>query len=511
MLDGGAGRLKLIKELAQCKQEGELKIFLQKQADLHLQNFIGSGRKEGVAFDEIYRNLKKLKGNRGLSNSEVALAAALWSAQEKGCDIEHVSLSEYFTPNGGARDLADLKNKLINTDGIIVSTPVYFGDRGSLAQGLVEFILQDSELHAKMKNKIYAGIAVGAKRNGGQETTLIYQLLDFINTGFLGVGNDSETTSQYGGTGHAGDVGTMAMDDYGIDTCMGTGRRVASIATIAKIGSQSSVKGKVRVMFWILQDKNGYAMGKVNELIDQFDPQIDVTLLNISEEYIKRCIACDICPTHVGMDDEYRCIIKNGKSDGMINLHNDLLRHDIIIPVVYSSTSRNGIISNYQKFIERTRYLRRGDYVFSNVLAAPLVYEEIGANENMHIRMATSILRHHTILAAPMIAYIQNGIIINKNNIVPEFARLLGQARLLCAGKLSAFSNPQASVTIKYNPVGYILSSEKDKEDEQLESRVGMNFQREILMKEDMRIRLNSDKLLSSEKDKENEQSSIKG
>ena len=38
---------------------------------------------------------------------------------------------------------------------------------------------------------------------------MIYQLHDMMDLGFLGVGNDYETTSQYGGTGHAGDIGTM--------------------------------------------------------------------------------------------------------------------------------------------------------------------------------------------------------------------------------------------------------------------------------------------------------------
>ena len=43
----------------------------------------------------------------------------------------------------------------------------------------------------------------GAKRNGGQETALIYQLVDFINLGMLGAGNDSQRLS---GTIVAGDV-----------------------------------------------------------------------------------------------------------------------------------------------------------------------------------------------------------------------------------------------------------------------------------------------------------------
>ncbi len=90
---------------------------------------------------------------------------------------------------------------------IIVSSPVYFGDRGSLVQSLFEFIESDPLLRQDMAGKIYGGLAVGAKRNGGQETTLIYQMLDMLDMGLLAVGNGHETTAQYGGTAKAGDVG----------------------------------------------------------------------------------------------------------------------------------------------------------------------------------------------------------------------------------------------------------------------------------------------------------------
>ncbi len=77
--------------------------------------------------------------------------------------------------------------------------------------------------------------------------------------------------------------------------------------------------------------------------------------------------------------------------------------------------------SNYQRFIERTRYLRRGDYVFSDWLCAPLVIEELGANENMHIRLLTSMLRHHTIMVKPMISYTQAGKDLNFDEVTEHF------------------------------------------------------------------------------------------
>ncbi len=226
----GFGSDSLINDIMEAKSQEQLNVYLKQEAAEHLQNFIKAGREEKLPFDKLYTNLKKLKGHKGLSNSEVALVAALWSAKELGAKIDHLSLSEYFSEVKKSKNIDDLKEKLINSDGIIISTPVYFGDRGSLSQTLIDLIRNDSELNNKLKNKIYAGLAVGAKRNGGQETTLIYQLIDMINAGLLGVGNDSETTSQYGGTGHAGDIGTMPEDDYGLETSMGTGRRIARVA-----------------------------------------------------------------------------------------------------------------------------------------------------------------------------------------------------------------------------------------------------------------------------------------
>ncbi len=492
----GRGNEALVSELLACKTEEELKQYITNQAEFHLQNFMSSGRAESLSFNEIYKNLQKLQGDKGLSNSEVALAVALWSAAQNDCEIEHISLSEYFPAAEVARNTDELKEHLRNADGILLSTPVYFGDRGSLAQELVDLIRNDPQLHSELQDKVYAGIAVGAKRNGGQETTLIYQLLDMVNAGLLGVGNDSDTTSQYGGTGHAGDVGTMAKDDYGLWTSMGTGRRVAHVAGLLKLGKVTALQGKIRVMFWVLQDKDDRALNYVKQLVAQFDEYIDATIIDVTEKYISRCLACDICPTHINVDQSYRCIIRKGHRDKMGELHEDFLHQDAIIPVVYSAADRQGLTSNYQRFIERTRYLRRGDYVFSDSMTAPLVLEDVGVNDNMSIRMATSLLRHHTVLAKPMIAYLQNDELLNSRQVMEKFIQFISRTQMLTAGRLGAFVNSQKSGVSKYNPVGYILSSEKDKEDEKLRLRANMVEERYTRLAIDAASRLVGEEVL---------------
>jgi len=480
----GIGHQQLIDSLERIPTEKDLMKFLSAESDLHLDNFLKAGRREGKSFMEIYKNLKSNKGNKGLSNSETALAAALWAANKRNVAIDHLSLAEYFPASGVIEKEGELKEKLQSADGIMISSPVYFGDRSSLVQELINMIRKDHGLQKHLKNKIYSGISVGAKRNGGQETTLIYQLLDALSIGMLGVGNDGETTAQYGGTGHAGDVGTMHRDDYGLQTSMGTGRRVANL--IRMLSHKRELEGPLRIAFLILQDSKGLAMRGLEDLIAACGNQLSPTIIDISSKHIMRCIACDICPTDIDIDEEYRCVIKS-KNNDIGSLHRNLLDYDAIVPIVASVKDSNTIKTNYQTFIERTRYLRRGDYVFSNVLVAPLIFEEVGANEYYSARMVTSMIRHHTVIAKPIIGYINDGILLNKKELDLEFNEFVAATRRLAAARLAELD---ATGTVQYHPVGYILSANKDIEDERLKKRAVIVKHRDNRMRSEAKIRL---------------------
>lgn len=465
----GTGNETLIQDIMNASSKDELQAFITQEAAQHLKNFEDAGRKENLPFDKMYTNLKKQKGNKGLSNSEVALAAALWNAKEFGVEIDHVSLAEYFTESG-EQNLDVLKQKLQEADGYIISTPVYFGDRGSLSQSLIDFIRVDEDLKASFHGKVYAGIAVGAKRNGGQETTLIYQLMDMLNCGAMGVGNDSETTSQYGGTGVAGDVGKMPEDAYGLATAMGTGRRLARVVRLLELAIGYRYSEKPRVQFWILQDKDDVAENFVKYLVKKM-PGFDVKIVNLGSSYIMRCLGCDICPTHIAVDEEYRCIIKS-KKDVFLDIHSLFTEADSIIPVVFSPKDREGIVTNYQKFIERTRYLRRGDYVFSDLLVTPLIIDEVGAKENLHIRLVTSMMRHHTIVSKPLVTHYHKGTFLDKEELVDELNKTGELIHTTTVGRVGLYSKDMGDMN--YNPVGYVLSVVKDKEDIKLKKREAM-------------------------------------
>ena len=463
----GAGSEKLVVDLATLPDKAALLAYLTKESERHLENFLEAGRRAGKDFLEIYRNLNKATGEAGLSNSEVALAAALWAALREGADIGHLSLAEFFTASGDVRRPDVLRRRLLEADAILLSGPVYFGDRGSLAETLVDFIARDDELRTAVAGRLYGGIAVGAKRNGGQETTLIYQMMDMLGLGMLAVGNDSDTTAQYGGTGHAGDVGTMHKDIYGIDTSMGVGRRIARVALALAEGGP--LADRPRVAFLVLQDVDGIAQRTVDELLERLNPRMHATVVNLTTKSIRRCLACDICPTHIDTDDVYRCIITSS-GDDLSDLHAELIQHDILVPVVATSHDRRRMISNYQTFIERTRYIRRGDYVWSDLLVVPLGLTEGIAYDSYPIRMLTSFLRHHTVLSRPLVARIVSGRAEGIDDLADGLATAVGVSERLVSGRLLIATQPDH----RYNPVGYVLSANKDAEDEKLQRRRAM-------------------------------------
>ena len=137
----GAGSDMLIADLKQIKTRSELDEYLRSQARIRLEDFVAAGRSAHLTFDRIYHNLLAKRSGQGLSNSEVVLAAGLWGAYQLGCEIEHLGLSRHFPANlSEGVDLDELKERLIASDAILLSTPIYFGYRSSVAHDLIEMI-----------------------------------------------------------------------------------------------------------------------------------------------------------------------------------------------------------------------------------------------------------------------------------------------------------------------------------------------------------------------------------
>jgi len=463
-IEGGEA---LIEEIKTAETREQLLEFLATQGNIHLEKFYEAGRGKGLSYEEIFSSLKKQKGRKGLSNSEICAAAALWGAQSVGAKIQLVSLANHFDEKGKLLHEDVLRQTIQETDGFMISSPVYFGDRSSLSQKLIDYIRNDSVLKSSIRGKIYGGSAVGAKRNGGQETCLIYQMNDMIELGTLGVGNDYETTSQYGGTGHAGDVGTMAKDDYGLKTAIGTGKRLASVATMMHMATEYDLNDKPKLCLCVLQEQNDRLFHYFQSIVEEIRGKADIMIIRLDLEEILPCMACDICPTRVGLDQDFRCI--RGKQDALHRYHNNLLDSDVIVPAMLSPNDRTGLVSVYQAFIERLRYIRRGDYALSNRLIAPLIISEIGSNENLNMRMITSFIRHHTVMHAPIIGWFQNNRLLNKDDLINGLNSVIDQSRRVTLGRL--IGAVLRNEIILYKPIGYVLSTAKDSASDSLKKR----------------------------------------
>lgn len=454
----GKGLQDLPSELSSCADLSSLRSFLETESGSLLEAF-NSARSKGVPFDTMYRELRRSSGLRGLSNCEVALAAALWGSQQEGADVACVNLSDHFPETGEPRNLAELKGLLMQADGLILSGPVYFGDRSSVAQEFMHFLYGDTELQAHLQGRAFGGLAVGAKRNGGQETTLIYQLLDMINLGMLGVGNDAGSTSQYGGTVVAGDVGTAARDNYGLETSIDTGRRVARVARSLADGEK--VKSvTTRIAIWLLQDsEDSRGLALSQRLVGQLQqPGVVLEVRDFTREDVHRCIACDICPVTTGPTEQYKCIVTS-KRDLFAREHASFIEPDAVLLAAYSPRDKSVLHSVYQRFIERTRYLRRDDYAIGDLLTAPLVFSEIEASQNLHLRMLTSMVRHHTILHKPLLGFEHQGQILNWDSLVGHTRNFVAQARRVRAAR--TVDGGRLSAGREYVPIGYEISSEE--------------------------------------------------
>lgn len=248
----------------------------------------------------IDRECRKQK----LSNSDAMLAFALWGAARSGLEIDGLSV-RYGTLR---------KSNNPEADGYILSTPVYFGDYSSLAK---EVFQKDCDI---LKGSVFGTCSVGAKRNGGQETTNIFAMRSALDCGMYVVGNGPRT-SQYGGTAVAGDFGSVRSDDVGIETAVGVG---ANVARVCKLFENPIVASPSQIT--------------TCNFDNNFTPE------NMD---IKPCMACAWCPGDY--EEEYKCRIRD---DDFRNVFDLMIRAD--------SMSVN-VVDTYKWriFLERMRCIRR--------------------------------------------------------------------------------------------------------------------------------------------------------
>ena len=277
--------------------------------------------------NDIHAAIHEIGYEGNVSNSEALLLAAMWGAHQQGADVD------IFYPGDSLPDF----------DGVVLSTPVYFGDRSSSLHNFISTV--------DLQRKAVGVVSSGAKRNGGQETTNIYALYDCLDKGALITGN-GPPTAQYGGTGWAGNKTAIVNDDFGITTSFGTGRQVAKLAGLMNIDTSTTVQANI---LFVHMTTDSMAA------VPAHFQHARIRSISIPDKNIKPCVGCSVCPNG-DLTKEYKCIMK----DDMKEIREAMVWADCIVFITGPS------YSHFQLFVERTRFIRRnhfdlGERVYSNM------------------------------------------------------------------------------------------------------------------------------------------------
>jgi multimeric flavodoxin WrbA len=113
--------------------------------------------------------------------------------------------------------------------GIIVGTPVYFGNMSSLCKAFIERLMTFRRNDFALANRVGGVVAVGGARHGGQEVTIrsVQQALFAQEMVIVG---ESRPTAHSGGTLWNNAKDQIEQDEPGVATAKNLGRRVAEVA-----------------------------------------------------------------------------------------------------------------------------------------------------------------------------------------------------------------------------------------------------------------------------------------
>jgi len=113
--------------------------------------------------------------------------------------------------------------------GIIIGTPVYFGNMSSLCKAFLERCIVLYQPDYALSNKVAGVVAVGGTRNGGQEATIQSVQMSLFCQEMVVVGN-TRPSSRLGGVVWSGIEGGVLKDEFGLTTTKALGRHVATVA-----------------------------------------------------------------------------------------------------------------------------------------------------------------------------------------------------------------------------------------------------------------------------------------
>lgn len=113
--------------------------------------------------------------------------------------------------------------------GIIIGTPVYFGNMTSLCKAFLDRCIAFRKNNFALSNKVAGVLAVGGARNGGQEITIQSVQAALLCQEMIIVG-DSRPGGRIGATVWNDGSGDVTKDKFGMESARNLGHRVAKVA-----------------------------------------------------------------------------------------------------------------------------------------------------------------------------------------------------------------------------------------------------------------------------------------
>lgn len=346
-----------------------------------------------------------------------------------------------------SQEISDFKQKLSSASVVVLISPVYFGDKSSVANKIFHFT-SDQNL---LLGKIFTTITIGAKRNGGQETAAVFSMYDALSQG-ANIISSGPPVSQYGATLVAGDKSTIASDDYGRQLIQSVSGNITRFAALNDFWpADAKVSDLPDALFLLLDKHNSSDIHLTIHKHIQNTIGSHIELLDSTDHTIQRCIACNVCPpTKVRLSEAYTnnsygCIFQ-GDDDEYSSLHSIMVRSRFVFVLGFSS--RQDLITRYQAILERSRYLRRDDFMLANTVIVPvLVVSEADFTQSLiPLKIMTSFMRHNTIISKPWIfrtdAAFEHVLASNYDDSMGR--NLMALARYIESGSLSTLMSYKA-------------------------------------------------------------------
>ena len=120
--------------------------------------------------------------------------------------------------------------------GVVIGSPVYFGNMSSLCQAFLERLMVLRKADFAWSNKVAGVLAVGGARNGGQELTIKSIQTALFCQEMIVVG-EARPTARFGSAvWNNKESGGVANDEIGMSAVKNLGARVAQVALMVAGG-----------------------------------------------------------------------------------------------------------------------------------------------------------------------------------------------------------------------------------------------------------------------------------